>query len=231
MAVTVIAEALTTLVSAKSALGIATAVTTDDELIKELINAASVHIEEQCNRKLVRRDYNGDSGTHADTSVGDEAQYRFSGDGISSSHILPQYPVDEDSTFLLELLDQRGSGVSGKETWESTTYVLWNSYVVDWEMGIIRILTDSFSNAFFAYGIRNLRVTYTAGYKKQAAAPWVPEDLQRACNEVVKDMFKDGSNLSSERIGTWARSRDLSKENPLINPVIEKYKAISNLIV
>lgn len=234
-------EALTTLASAKLSLGIPAANTDDDTLIEDLIDAATDYIESETNRKLVKRNYNRStkasaSDDHAITGVDDQLFYRFSGDGRSSFHILPQYPVDDTATFLLEFLNQRGSSVSGNETWESNTYVLWDSYVVDYDTGTIRIVNENLSKGFFAFGDRNFRVTYTAGFAEPSGsgtpvAPWVPQDLQRACNELVKNMFNDSDNLSMERIGDWTRAFDTKKESPFLGLTIAKYTAVSNLIV
>jgi len=222
-------DALTTLASARTALGIASGDTSNDALIENLIDAATSQIQNRCNRKFGRRDYNrandATKTAHAVTSILSEPYHYFSGDGRSSSHILPNYPVDSASITIEELTSRATDGTA---TWSSSGYVTGYDYEVDWENGIIRLLGGVFSK-----GTRNYRITYEAGYEEPntPAAPWVPEDLQQCCNEIVKMMYEGGGGrISSESIGTWSRSFDLSKENPFIEMVIEKYKATSNLL-
>ena len=223
------AEALTTVDQAKRVLGIASATNTNNALIEMLIDAATQWIQDQCNRKFGRRDYNDGTEQHAVTGIGDESKYLFSGDGKSSVLILPNYPVDSAS-FTLEELVSRDSTGAGSHTWTSSGYVTGYDYVVEWDKGIVRLLSGSFSA-----GTLNYRVTYEAGYEEPKAPgtpapPWVPADLQRCCDEVVKMMYeKSGGRVSSESIGTWSRSFDLSKDNPMVEMVIGKYKAFSNL--
>ncbi len=224
------AEALTTLSRAKIALGIPQATTTNDALVEILIDSATQWIQSQCNRKFGRRDYNDDIAQHSVTGIGDEPRYKFSGDGRTGVVVLPDFPVDSAS-FTLENLVSRDSSGAGSDTWSSTGLVTGYDYIVDWETGVVRLLSGAFSK-----GIMNYRITYEAGYEDPKApstpiAPWVPADLQRCCDEVVKLMYEGGGGrVSSESIGTWSRSFDLSKDNPLVEMVIEKYKAISNLL-
>src|SRR4051794_15704672 len=100
--------ALTTLGNLKSALKIST--TTDDQTLEKAIDRASTWIENQTNRKLKARLYNGLTGgaetlgTHPTTKVPDEDYLYFSGrtfdrggdtlieEGRGVYH-LPQYPV------------------------------------------------------------------------------------------------------------------------------------------
>lgn len=224
-------EALTTLASAKLALGVKASDNSSDGLIEDLINAATEWIQQQCSRKFVRRNYNREPNAtvayHSVTGVGNEPYYRFSGKGSRhTSIVLPNYPVDSAS-ITLEQLDTVST--AGVETWTSVGFVTNYDYIVDWETGILTL-----KGGIFLIGDRNYRVTYEAGYELPEgtpAAPWVPNDLQRCCNEVVKNMF-DGnrSRIASEKIGTWTRQYDLSRDNPLLEPVINKYKARSNLI-
>lgn len=222
-----IAESLATLANAKRAIGIASTDTANDTLIEDTLNAATQWIQEQCNRKFGRRNYNDTSTAHAITGIGGEARYKFSGDGRSMTHVLPQYPVDSASITIEELSSR---ATDGTETWSSSGLVTGYDYVVEWDKGIIRLLNHS----FYA-GILNYRVTYEAGYEEPAApstpaAPWVPFDLQRCCIEVTKQMYKgDGSRITSERIGSWSRSF-AEKQNPIIEQTIGKYKSFSNMI-
>src|SRR3990167_350548 len=228
------ADDLTTLFRSRQALGLATGDTGNDTLIENLIDAASHWIQDQCNRKFGRRHYNRAESAagvaHTVTSILSEPYHYHSGDGRSGVIILPQYPVDSAAITIAELVSRDSTG-AGAHTWSSSGYVTGYDYEVDWEKGIVRLLAGAFSS-----GTKNYRITYEAGYEEPRATgsptiPWVPEDLIRCCNEVVKIMFDGGGGrVSSESIGTWSRCFDLTKDNPFIEMVLEKYKAISNLL-
>lgn len=224
-----IPEALTTLALAKRALGETT--TNNDTVIEGLIDAATEWVQRQCNRKFGRRNYNREQDAagviHTVTGITSEQYFRFSGEGKSRVRVLPQYPVDRGGTFVLEELQTRAT--DGTETWTSSGYVKNYDYVVDWDKGIIRLL-----NGVFARGTLNYRVTFEAGFEEPSdpgtpVAPWVPADLTRCCNEMVKVMFDGGGGrVSQESIGTWSRSFNLDKENVLIDCVLAKYRSDSS---
>jgi len=211
------ANALATLAHVKTALGVTAE--TDDNFLETIINAASDEIESRTGRKLKRRDYNGESGTHETTAVADEPIYVFSGDG-TSKHILPNYPIDEDATFTLESLATRGSG---GETWDELS--LYTDYVVDYERGLILL-----DGGRFYKGLRNYRLTYSAGYEYGEAQPYVPADLEKACIELTKVLYRDSEGVASETIGSWARSYITDKTNSFVERVILKYRSDSNFL-
>lgn len=211
--------ALTTLEATKRALGVPQGTTSDDGLLTDLINAASRLIEERTGRKLVRRSYNGGSSVHSTTQVADEGYYIFSGDGVSGEHALPNYPV-VSSGFVLESLQSRGSG---GDTWSALTEYV--DYVVDYNRGIVH-----FNGGTFAKGIRNYRITYTGGYAENTAPPFVPEDLVRACHEVIKGEYRDNASVTSETIAGWSRTYNSDKSNTLVEQTIERYKSVANFL-
>ena len=90
-------------------------------------------------------------------------------------------------TFQLAVLQNRASTLSGGETWDTTSYVEWDQYMVDNDNGVLRLLGGA-----FAPGYRNYRVACTAGYCYGSTpnAPWVPPDLESCCVELVKQMFR-----------------------------------------
>lgn len=228
--------ALTSLANLKSALKIST--TTDDQLLEKAIDRASDWIESQTNRKLKARKYNGFSGgaatieTHPTTKVADEDYLYFSGrtldrggdtiyeEGHGIYH-LPQYPVQANSvlTFGLHVLTTRD--VSG-ETWDTTTYAEWRDFIVEREKGRLILLAGPFSADY-----RNYRVTMAAGFQTGSAQPYVPDDLEQLCIELIKDSYQGRSNLQSETIGTWSRTFNAQKDRKEVKDTLDKYSRIS----
>ena len=211
-------EDLTTRTNVKAALGIPTGNTTDDDYIDRLIHAATAAIQEFTGRKLVRRMYNGASGTHAQTGVAGEDYVFFSGKG-KSRHCLPQYPISTAGFVLQELASRE----NGEETWDTLEED--EDYVLDRDIGILDILAGVFER-----GTRNYRVTMAAGYQTQDAAPWVPYDLEQACIVMVREAYKESERLNSEKIGDISRSYDMTKHRALVEDTIANYRADSNFM-
>jgi hypothetical protein len=227
---------LTTLGNLKSALKIQT--TTDDPLLEKAIDRASQWVETQTGRKLKARRYNGLTGgaetlgSHPTTKVPDEDYLYFSGrtldrggdtlyeEGHGVYH-LPQYPVQSNSVlaFGLHLLSARDA--SG-ETWDTTAYVEWQDFIVEREKGRLILLNGPFSSDY-----RNYRITMAAGYQVGSAQPCVPDDLELLCIELVKDIYRDRSNLKQETIGTWSREFDTQKSKPIVQDTIDTYRRFS----
>jgi hypothetical protein len=236
------ADALTTLANLKAALNIATADTSKDTLLENCINRATGLLEEMTNRKFNEglnggfkaRRYNAGSDTHAVTAVPDEDYVYFSGtpkshggdalmDDFGAGYVhLPAYPIQANGTagvtFALAQLYSRSSG-SG-ELWDTTSYVEFDSFIVDRPLGVLRLIAGR-----FAWGNRNYRVTMSAGYQG-AAAPFVPPDLEAACIEIAKGIYRDNRAVTSESIGSWSRSFDRSKEDPVVTQAVSKYSRI-----
>src|SRR5438552_3412172 len=73
------ADALTTLANLKEFLNVASADTSKDAALTNVINRTSLWIEDATHRKLKARRYNNGGSTHATTGVTDEDYIYFSG--------------------------------------------------------------------------------------------------------------------------------------------------------
>ena len=223
------ASALTTLANAKAVLGIS--VSTYDSLIEQYIDRASAQIETATDRLLKARNYNGNGTNFSTTSVTSEDYIYFSGSTMDqggdtvvtpegrSVFYLPQFPIQTASpsiTFALHVLMDRPTS-----DWDSSSYVENTDYVVDRQKGILTLLGGCFEP-----GIRNYRVTCTAGYLT-SAAPYVPADLEQLCIALVKKMFRNESGVTSESLGTWSKSYDVEKADEQIEATMSKYRKLS----
>lgn len=236
------ADALTTLANLKAALKITS--TSDDDYLTQLINRATWQVENDCRRKsdsgkygFKARRYNGLTGgaatlgAHPTTSVPDEDYVFFSGTHVSMGGdtmtdentgcgylYLPAYPVQANTalTFALAVLSSRDS--SGGQVWDTTSLVELDSYVVDRERGVLRLLGGTFSP-----GTLNYRITMAAGYQYGANQPYVPPDLEAVCIEYCKKLYLEDEGVTSERLGTWSREWDLEKSQRKIQATIDRY--------
>ena len=218
-------DALCTLEAAKIALGLPPSSGAEDVRISLLIEAATDIIERGCGRKFVRRNYNdGDIAAtptfHLTTAVPDEERFVFDGCG-QTTIVLPNFPIVDDDDLIFETLATRSN--AGGDTWD--TLVKNEDYVVDRKRGMLRL-----NGGRLVYGVRNYRVTYEGGFIDAGKAPWVPSDLQQLCVEMVKEGANDAANVTSETIGSWSRSYDLSKPNPFLEAAMNKYTADSNFL-
>ena len=116
----------------------------------------------------------------------------------------------------MEVLTARSS--AGGETWDATLLLENDHYVVDRRNGVLRLLGGNFS-----LGSRNYRVTMAAGFQYGSAQPYVPPDLESLCIEMAKGLYRDNRNVSSESIGTWSRSYDRTKEDPVVRATLARY--------
>lgn len=235
-------DALTTLDNLKNAVGVATADTSKDNHLERCINRATGVIEDMTGRKfnggtqggLKARKYNGASGSHTTTGITSEDYVYFSGytrdcggdtcveNGCGVFH-LPAYPVranDEaqSDAFALAILSTRGSGTG--ETWDTTSYVEFDQFVVDRQNGVLRLLGGP-----FAAGHRNYRVTMAAGFLYGAAQPYVPPDLEALCVEIAKGIYRDNRAVIGESIGSWSRQYSVTmlQEDQLTRAVLARY--------
>jgi hypothetical protein len=242
------ADALTSLENLKASLKITN--TTDDAYLEQLINRATWQVEGDARRKseggkygFKARRYNGLTGgaatlgAHPTTLVLDEDYVTFSGSttdkggdtlinpdtGLGEYH-LPAYPVQANSvlTFALAILSQRGSAVSGNQTWDTTSYVEFDQYVVDRERGALKLLGGTFEP-----GILNYRITMAAGYQVGSNQPFVPYDLEQLCVEYCKKLWLEDDGVTSESLGTWSRSYDLEKSQEKVARILERYSRFS----
>jgi hypothetical protein len=241
-------DALTTLESLKEFLNVTG--TDQDGKLERVINRVTWWIEDTTRRKfnngtrggLKARRYNGDTGSapnnvHTTTKVRDEDYIYFDGTtkdkgghtlincdtGLAEFH-LPAYPVQADSvlTFALAVLSNRTN--SGGETWDTTSLLQNDAYVLDRENGILRLLSGTFTP-----GTRNYRITCAAGYQYGDNQPYVPPDLEGVCLELCKQVYRDDRAVLSESIGSWSRqySGDLKKADPYVMGVLAKYTRFS----
>ena len=222
----------------------------EDTLIETLINRATSMIESLCDRKLKARNYNG-FGTafeHKNTSTGDtvisEDYIKFNGQKaiVDSDFLgrfyLPQYPIVPPSsvsgghtnalTLILQRLTDRGSAVSGNESWE--TLDEFDDYIIDYENGYIQLLSGT-----FLHGNKNYRIKCTAGYTTigSATQPYVPRDLEELCLYLAGRLYKEDLNTTSEKIGTWSRTyasgaeKSLFTTDPIVSAGLAKYTRLS----
>lgn len=129
----------------------------------------------------------------------------ISGNG-EKEMLLPQYPI---TAFVL--LEKNGA-VNNSASWES---VDGESYWRDDPVGKL------FGTYRFECGVRNYRVTYSAGYAT------IPYDLQFACMKLVELMARDtnAQGLSSERLGDHAVTfSKASEDDPMLKKILDKYK-------
>ena len=223
--------ALTTRDNLKTALGILLTDSSKDQYLDDLINRATRRIESVTERKLKARRYNGNTATppsnvHPTTNVTDEDYIYFSGTPRSrggdtdydQGHVfyLPAWPVQANSvlTFTLESLSTR---TSAGETW-STELTEFSDYIVDRPNGVLRLIGGAFN-----YGVRNYRITCSAGFL-EPVSPYVPYDLEHLCIEVTKKMYREEAGVTSEKIGTWAKTYDVASSQKQIDEMIANFK-------
>lgn len=229
------ANALTSRTNLKEFLGIATADTSKDAALDNVIDRVTLYVEGELNRKLKARKYNGNAAAdatlvHATTGVVNEDYVYFSGwktdrggDTLRDPagyglFYLPAFPVRPDAEAgsvafaLAPLLSRDETG----ETWGTplTPYV---DYVLNRETGEIKLLGGCFTP-----GVKNYRVTACAGYVA------VPADLEGLALEFCKQVYRDTRNLQSESIGTYSRSYNRHiVSDPYVEGLLAKYRRIA----
>ena len=230
----------------KAALNISTSDTSEDTYLEKLIDRTTDWIEGQTGRKFndnqqggfKARKYNGGASTHGTTGVSDEEYIYFSGTtrdeggdtlfdeqaGVSVFY-LPAYPVQANSVlmFALAVNYRPGQHDLGGQTWDTTSYVEWDQYMVDRTNGVLRLLEGSFTPGYLNY-----RVTMAAGYATGGAAqPYVPDDLEQLCIDVARMAYRDSGNVRSESVAGVSRTFNDFKDHPLIAPTVAKYRRFS----
>jgi len=176
---TLAANALTSVADVKESLGIDSGVTTHNNMIIRLINAASDAIENYCNK------------TFASTVYTDE-KYEGTGTNLLT---LREYPVTTLSSISYLVSDY------ADDNWETLDTAF---YTVDLDNG--RVYANSAFNWFtppsagFVEGRNNWRVTYTAGYSA------TPDDVAEACVDLVIYNFnkRKASGIKSEKLGEYS---------------------------
>jgi hypothetical protein len=225
-------DALTTLANLKEQIGIATADTSKDTQLEKIINRATTWIESQTGRKLKARGYNGISGSltlGGSDTITNEDYIFFSGtrmenggdtllDATGCYFHIPQYPVQLNSVlpFALAVLSSRSGGI---ESWDATAHVENDTFFLDRQNGILRLI-----GGVFTTGTRNYRITCAAGFIVGSAQPYVPGDLEDLCIQVAKKLYRNEQGLQSESLGTWSRSYNTEKENAAIDATLAHYR-------
>lgn len=179
--------AFTTLDEVKTFLGIAG--TADDDLLEALIDNASSFIDNDCRRRLKATDY--DSAVTAD-----QENCWYDGDA-SRILILRQYPVNSVSSLVVSGATIDAASVT--DYYGSTGYVIYQSR------------GHLFYGSGFAAGIKNVRVSYNAGYATDSRE-WY--ELRQLCQSLVGWVFNNRSHLGfkSERFMNYAYTRGDLKE-------------------
>ena len=132
---------------------------------------------------------------------------------LSPTQVLQKSPAANALAFELAVLSDRESDV-----WDATALTENTDYIVDYANGFIRLLAG-----IFTPGLKNYRVKCTAGFQIGAAQPYVPDDLEGLCVDLCRQVYRNTKNLQSETLGTWSRTYNVAKEDPLITAVIAKY--------
>lgn len=169
--------------------------TSQDSYLERLINVASMQIERHCNRKLV-------SQAHVDTF-----------DGTSSNQlVLPQYPVTAIAGVWVDQTRAFGSDTQ----LETSEY---SDSTEDLQQGLLRLVSGAFGR-----GVRNVKVSYTAGYVTiSEEAP----DLEQACLWLVELMYRARSDrrLGRQSITKGEESVDYLSQWPVeILTLLEPYR-------
>lgn len=202
MAFTLENYALTQVNDVKSIIDIPAGTTTWDQTFIELINSATVWMENYCGRgRFATTTYTNET-YDTDSEPGDE--------GLERWLYLNAYPVTAFTTI------EYRTGTSTYASYDSTAY---ETYA---ERGAI----------YFYGGIpkgkKTVRVTYTAGYVinwSTQGSHTLPHDLTHACRKLVLKEFskRKAQGLTSESVGgasiNWNEDLD-----PEIVQILSKYR-------
>ena len=184
-------NALTTLDLTKEYLGESTGTTGFNSRLNSLINSVSHRINSQTARQLKRRSH--------------EEQYDGHG---RQTLVLDHFPIQSVSTDIGVWV------VSSRDSFSSTSDFDANAKVdaadihVDKDEGIIRIKDESFTQ-----GVRNVLVTYSAGYSTTTAttaSDHIPGDLQEAVHQMI------AYDWQRQRQSAWA-TRTISHDDGSIS--------------
>ncbi len=200
----VVAHALTTLTRVKSRLNIV--VTTFDTVLEELINSMTDWVENFCDRRF------------KETVYSNEVYDGGNLDGLRKKWlILKNCPVIGSLTAFSYM-----AGVPSTPYW---TAFLRDDYDLNNDSGVIKLFS------VLPNGFRNIRVSYTAGYKIDFTAPTdpvkhtLPFDISNVVERLVIKEFKrrEAVGREQEAVGdssiTW---RDGLEKEDL--EVLERYK-------
>ena len=182
----VVSWSLTNLENVKRFIGISISDTTHNVLLQRLIDSASSYVEKATDRLLVARDYDKDL-------IADKENTWYNGDGTAVL-FLRQYPVN--SVSAVEINGSALAAAGDTDYYGSTGYALFE------RQGRLY-----YANGFTT-GIRNVRVSYNAGYAVNTPER---EELRELCNALValvhKSAVKGTLGFKSERIGLYAYTK------------------------
>lgn len=130
----------------------------------------------------------------------------FSGDG-KCAHALANNPVSAITAFTMD-----GSAVTG-------------AYVLDTDTGVVTF-TDGTT---FNWGVKNIVVTYTAGYDVQDG-PALPSDIVRACLDLAKAMHDElvSNAIAASTVSLGASSMVIkpAKMPPSVQRVFDNWAGV-----
>lgn len=209
MAFTLETYALTQVNDVKSILDIASATTTWDQTFIELINSATLWIENYCGGRRL-----------GNTTVPTYTQETYDGpefeDEKSNWLYLDNFPVTAFTTI------EYRTGTSSYATFDSSAYETYaDRGAIYFHGGVPR-------------GRKAVRVTYSAGYKidwTTQANHTLPHDLTLACRLLVAQMFnkRKSQGIQSEKIGTWALSYETPEDSAMsdqIKDILARYRRV-----
>lgn len=235
-------DALTTVANLQEKLRIGSV---QSDRLTNIINRVTDRVEHLTERKLLARNYD-DSTVHVGTSIAAEKELFYNWEdfiaydsdnrgGLNNNNFAygsyihdftnyrlhnREYPIQtggaNDITFTLEVLESRDS-VSG-EVW-ATPLVENDDYIFEEkEDGVITFIRHPTLNVQLSgNGVRQFRVKGTFGFNA------IPDQLEELVLELCVEMYRDSQNLSSERLDSWARTYDVTKENPAIVAALGQY--------
>jgi uncharacterized phiE125 gp8 family phage protein len=185
------ANAWTTVAAVKRAMKIDSSDTTYDAEIEDLINACYKMLEAYIHHPLKAADY---------------TEY-YDGDGTNTL-VLRKYPINTVASIYDDVAREFGAD----SLIDSTDYLIDN----DEEMGTVRLFQNT---TIFARGIKNVKITYNAGYAT------IPKDAERACILLVIYYFnrQDAAGLNSQSMGGKSESYTDDALPMFIRQMVMKY--------
>ena len=139
----------------------------DDALLSHLISAVSSAFSKYCDRTFASTDYGG-------SDANDPPALMVSGKG-GTAQPLPEYPVTAVSAVTVDATTVPARSVVGS-----------SGYVIDND---VLCLDGGYR---FCRGIKNISITYTAGYSS------IPDDLAQACIECCASWYRRRARIDEK---------------------------------
>lgn len=193
---------LASLTSVKRYLNISLSDTDNDDILNQLIGAASEAVETYCNRKFARTVY---------------TEYH---DGRGDARLVLDHRPVVSVTSVHDDLNR---------TFGADSLILSDDYIVRELAGIIELLrsaaTFSSSSAFFSDGQRSVKVVYEAGYAT------IPEDVAHACIILTAALYHRGKQgadavYSENQAGAYAVTYDANLFSPALRALLVRYREV-----